>query len=67
VVLWTFGWRQQWLEAAHPLVRAHRALHGLAGLPLAAALAALAGWCTHVWADAYVAHRTAPPAVERER
>lgn len=62
VALWAFGWRRRWLPEGHPLVRAHRLLHGPAGLGLAVVL----GWVSHVVADHYSTHR-AGPAGERVR
>ena len=56
LALLAFGWRATWLPETHPLVRLHRALHGPAGL----ALAALLGWASHLLLDARSRHRTRP-------
>lgn len=51
-----FGWRKRWLPPSHPLVRAHRALHSTASLPLVVGLA----WGSHLLADRCSTHRTEP-------
>lgn len=54
LVLFTFGWRRTWLPETHPLVRAHRALHSPASIPVIVGLA----WASHVVSDHYSRHRT---------
>lgn len=55
VVLVTYGWRQTWLPARHPLVRAHRFLHSSRSLLLVIPLA----WVSHIVADSHSHHRGA--------
>jgi hypothetical protein len=56
-----FGWRRTWLPATHPLVRAHQFLHSPAGI----VVPVTAGWISHLVADRYSAHRTAPEGAGR--
>lgn len=55
-VLAAFVWRKTWLPHDHPLMRAHRFIHGPGGFAVAAAL----GFAVHVVADRYTEHNLAP-------
>ena len=56
LLLLSFGWRRRWLPESHPLVRAHRFLHGPGGLVLVAILA----YASHLIIDRRSTHREVP-------